>query len=66
MPLPIPAPDPLLLPMPPSVLNVFLLATFTLHLMAMNPYLDRMPPFAGTEKEAELVGKYLSTLKNQP
>ena len=32
----------------------------------MNPYLDRMPPFAGTEKEAELVGKYLSTLKNQP
>jgi cytochrome c553 len=29
----------------------------------MNPYLDRMPPFAGTEQEAELVGKYLSTLK---
>lgn len=36
MPLPIPAPDPLLLPMPPSVLKVFLLATFTLHLMAVN------------------------------
>ncbi|WLT31701.1 hypothetical protein [Geothrix sp. PMB-07] len=29
----------------------------------MNPYLDRMPPFAGTEQEAELVGKYLHTLK---
>ncbi|MBI1751585.1 MAG: hypothetical protein HY014_16750 [Acidobacteria bacterium] len=29
----------------------------------MNPYLDRMPPFAGTEQEAEQVGKYLHTLK---
>ena len=29
----------------------------------LNPYLDRMPPFAGTEQEAEWVGKYLTTLK---
>lgn len=35
-PLPIPAPDPLLLPLPPSVLKVLLLVTFTLHLMAVN------------------------------
>ena len=32
---------------------------------ALNPYLDRMPPFAGTEQEAELVGKYLSSLKTK-
>ena len=30
---------------------------------ALNPYLDRMPPFAGTEQEAELLGKYLESLK---
>lgn len=36
MPLPIPAPDPLLLPMPPSVLKALLLVSFTLHLMAVN------------------------------
>lgn len=37
MPLPpIPPPDPLPLPMPPAVLKVLLLATFTLHLMAVN------------------------------
>jgi hypothetical protein len=30
---------------------------------ALNPYLGLMPPFAGTEQEAELLGKYLSTLK---
>jgi len=30
---------------------------------ALNPYLDRMPPFAGTEQEAELVGKYLGSLQ---
>lgn len=30
---------------------------------ALNPYLDRMPPFAGTEQEAELLGKYLGSLK---
>jgi mono/diheme cytochrome c family protein len=30
---------------------------------ALNPYLSLMPPFAGTEQEAALVGKYLSTLK---
>lgn len=35
-PLPIPAPDPLPLPLPPGVLNGLLLATFTLHLMAVN------------------------------
>ena len=29
---------------------------------ALNPYLDRMPPFAGTEQEAELLGKYLASL----
>jgi hypothetical protein len=34
--LPIPAPDPLPLPLPPSVLKALLLATFTLHLMAVN------------------------------
>ena len=32
---------------------------------ALNPYLDRMPPFAGTEQEAELVGKYLASLKTR-
>jgi cytochrome bd ubiquinol oxidase subunit I len=32
---------------------------------AMNPYLDRMPPFAGTEQEAEWAGKYLSTLNRK-
>ena len=32
---------------------------------ALNPYLERMPPFAGTEREAELVGKYLGTLKGK-
>lgn len=31
----------------------------------MNPYLDRMPPFAGTEQEAEQVGKYLHALKGK-
>ncbi|MDP1830788.1 MAG: hypothetical protein Q8K67_01930 [Geothrix sp.] len=35
-PLPIPAPDPLLLPMPPSALKALLLVTFTLHLLAVN------------------------------
>jgi len=30
---------------------------------ATNPYLNFMPPFAGTEQEAEWVGKYLNTLK---
>ena len=35
-PPPIPAPDPLLLPLPPGVLKALLLATFTLHLMAVN------------------------------
>jgi len=30
-----------------------------------NPYLDRMPPFAGTEQEAEWVGHYLETLKTK-
>jgi len=34
--MPIPAPDPLLLPLPPSVLKVLLLVTFTFHLMAVN------------------------------
>ena len=29
----------------------------------LNPYLEKMPPFAGTEAEAALVGRYLSTLK---
>jgi cytochrome c553 len=28
----------------------------------MNPYLDRMPPFAGTEQEAGWLGKYLASL----
>ncbi|MDP1830787.1 MAG: cytochrome c [Geothrix sp.] len=32
---------------------------------ALNPYLDRMPPFAGTEQEAEWVGKYLSSLNGK-
>jgi mono/diheme cytochrome c family protein len=32
---------------------------------ALNPYLSLMPPFAGTEQEAALVGKYLSTLKGK-
>jgi len=32
---------------------------------AMNPYLDRMPPFAGTDEEAELAGKYLASLKGK-
>ncbi len=31
----------------------------------MNPYLDRMPPFAGTDQEAEWVGKYLSSLNGK-
>lgn len=35
-PFPIPAADPLLLPMPPSALKALLLVTFTLHLMAVN------------------------------
>jgi hypothetical protein len=35
-PLPIPSADPLLLPLPPGVLKALLLATFTLHLMAVN------------------------------
>ena len=35
-PLPIPAPDPLLLPLSPLVLKVLLLVTFSLHLMAVN------------------------------
>ena len=35
-PPPIPSPDPLLLPMPPAVLKALFLATFTLHLMAVN------------------------------
>lgn len=35
-PLPIPVADPLLLPLPPSVLKVLLVVTFTLHLMAVN------------------------------
>jgi mono/diheme cytochrome c family protein len=32
---------------------------------ALNPYLDFMPPFAGTGPEAALVGKYLSSLKGK-
>ena len=32
---------------------------------ALNPYLDRMPPFAGTEQEAAAVGKYLTSLKTR-
>jgi mono/diheme cytochrome c family protein len=32
---------------------------------ALNPYLDRMPPFAGTEQEAEWTGRYLSSLKTR-
>jgi mono/diheme cytochrome c family protein len=32
---------------------------------ALNPYLDRMPPFAGAEQEAELVGKYLGSLRDR-
>lgn len=32
---------------------------------ALNPYLDFMPPFAGTDQEAALVGKYLSSLKGK-
>lgn len=32
---------------------------------AMNPYLDRMPPFAGTEQEAEWLGKYLASLNSK-
>ncbi len=32
---------------------------------AMNPYLDRMPPFAGTEAEAALVGRYLAALNGK-
>jgi hypothetical protein len=31
----------------------------------MNPYLDRMPPFAGTDQEAELLGKYLASLNGK-
>ncbi len=36
IPLPLPAPDPLPLPMPPLALKALLLATFTLHLLAVN------------------------------
>lgn len=36
MPSPIPLPDPLPLPMPPGALKALLLATFTLHFMAVN------------------------------
>lgn len=32
---------------------------------ALNPYLDFMPPFAGTAQEATLVGKYLSSLRGK-
>jgi len=32
---------------------------------AVNPHLDRMPPFAGNEQEAAWVGKYLSTLSTK-
>jgi hypothetical protein len=32
---------------------------------AMNPYLDRMPPFAGTEQEAEWLGTYLASLNSK-
>lgn len=31
----------------------------------LNPYLEKMPPFAGTEAEAAMVGKYLSSLKGK-
>ncbi len=31
----------------------------------LNPYLDRMPPFAGTEQEAEWLGKYLASLNSK-
>ena len=36
MPPPLPAPDPLFLPLPPGVLKALLTATFALHLMAVN------------------------------
>lgn len=32
---------------------------------AMNPYLDRMPPFAGTDQEAEWLGRYLASLNSK-
>ncbi len=32
---------------------------------ALNPYLDFMPPFAGANQEAALVGKYLGSLKDK-
>ncbi|MCE1229617.1 MAG: cytochrome c [Firmicutes bacterium] len=31
----------------------------------MNPYLDKMPPFAGTDEEAALAGKYLASLNGK-
>jgi hypothetical protein len=31
----------------------------------LNPYLDFIPPFAGTGPEAALVGKYLSSFKGK-
>ena len=31
----------------------------------MNPYLDKMPPFAGTDQEAEWAGRYLASLNGK-
>lgn len=42
--------------------NILILQTLRELDRDMNPYLDRMPPFAGTEQEAEWVGKYLTSL----
>lgn len=59
-PLPIPAPDPLPLPLPPGVLRALLLATFTLHLMAVNlgvggSFLAAAHALRGKEEDRDLV-----------
>ena len=62
MPLPLPAPDPLPLPMAPGALKVLLLATFTLHLMAVNlgvggSLILAVQALRGKPEDRELVGR---------
>lgn len=66
-PLPIPAPDPLLLPMPPSALKALLLSTFTLHLMAVNlgvggACIAAVHAWLGKPQDRDLVARLVSLL----
>lgn len=60
--LPIPAPDPP--PLPPSVLKALLLLLMQ-GLRELESLPGPHPPFAGTDQEAEWLGRYLASLNSK-